>query len=123
MTATTIIAFAGDEVDAFERTDTVCRATEIHDILRSSASTRVKRGWIGAMFSYPRTVDGFMMKLHARALADMRENGPNATFFTDKAATWEVRLDVTRDTPTIARRLQERPQRRSGSLRVHADGN
>lgn len=97
-----IIAFAGDEVDAFERTDTVCRATEIHDILRSSASTRVKRGWIGAMFSYPRTVDGFMMTLHKRALADMRENGPKATFFTDKAATWDVRPDVSRDTPTIA---------------------
>lgn len=97
-----LIAFAGDEVDAFEKTDTVCRATEIHDILRSSASTRVKRGWIGAMFSYPRTVDGFMMKLYDRAIKDMTANGPRATFFADRAATWDVRPDVSRDTPTIA---------------------
>jgi hypothetical protein len=97
-----IVAFAGDEVDAFERTETVCRATLIHDIFRSSASTRVKRGWIGAMFSYPRTEDGFMMKLYERAINDMREFGPKATYFADRAATWEVRPDISRDTPTIA---------------------
>ncbi len=97
-----IVAFAGDEVDAFERTETVCRATAIHDIFRSSASTRVKRGWIGAMFSYPRTEDGFMMKLYQRAINDMTANGPKATYFADLAATWDVRPDVSRDTPTIA---------------------
>lgn len=96
-----LLAFAGDEIDDFPRTDVECRATKIHGIMRSSAETRFGRRWLGAMFSYPRTDDGFLMKIRKQALEDMEANGPQATMFTDLAASWVVRPNIDMNSKVI----------------------
>jgi hypothetical protein len=96
-----LIAGAGDEIDDFVRTETECRATKIHQIMRSSAETRVGRNWLIASFSYPRTEDGFLMKRRAEALENMEEFGPDATMFTDLAASWVVRPDIDMNSPNV----------------------
>jgi hypothetical protein len=90
-----LIGWVMDEADAMLDTAKRSNAEEVHNVLRSSCNTRMKNRWIGMVTSYPRTEDGFMIRLHKRAVND-------PTFYADKAATWEVRPDVSRDDPGIA---------------------
>lgn len=86
-----LLAWCMDEADDFLETDGGSNAERVHDILRSSAATRLGNRWVGFSISYPRTAEGFIMRLYERAKSD-------ATMFCDLAATWDVRPAVNRHT-------------------------
>ena len=90
-----LLAWVMDEADEFLDNQKVSNADIIHNVLRSSCNTRLRNRWIGMVISYPRTANGFMMRLYERASKD-------ASFYCDRAATWEVRPDISRDDPGIA---------------------
>lgn len=90
-----LLGFVLDEADEFLDNEKRSNAEIVHNILRSSANTRLRNRWVGIVISYPRTRDGFMMRLYSRASGD-------PTFYADLAATWDVRTDVSRDDPGIA---------------------
>lgn len=92
-----LLAWIMDEADAFHDAQERSNAQEVHDILRSSSNTRMKKRWLGLVISYPRQEEGFMMRLYRRA---MKEDEPS--FYADRAATWDVRPDVSRDDEEIA---------------------
>ena len=90
-----LLGWVMDEADAFADGADGSVAEDVHNILRSSCNTRLRGRWMGIVISYPRVEEGFMMRLFGRALGD-------PTFFADRAATWEVRPDVSREDPGIA---------------------
>lgn len=99
-----------DEADAFLSTEKKCNASDIHDIFRSSAATRMGSGWTGIVASYPRVEAGFMETLYERARRNMQTLGPKASYYADKAATWEVRPGVDREhVPAIEEDYQNDP--------------
>ena len=105
-----IIIWAADELAAFMKTAERDTGREIHGIMRSSASTRFGRWWLGLGMSYPREEDDLILQLRKEALADMEKFGKYSTRFTDLAATWDVRPDVRRSLPSIASDYKNDPR-------------
>jgi hypothetical protein len=90
-----LLAWIMDEADDFLDNEKRSNADIVHNILRSSANTRLRNRWVGMVISYMRYAEGFVDRVYRRGKGD-------PTFFVDKAATWEVREDVSRDDPGIA---------------------
>lgn len=90
-----LLGWVMDEADDFLDNEKRSNAEVVHNVLRSSANTRLRSRWVGMVLSYPRTKNGFMMRLYDRARGD-------STFYADLAATWDVRPDVSREDPGIA---------------------
>jgi hypothetical protein len=90
-----LLAWIMDEADDFLDNEKRSNADTVHNILRSSANTRLKNRWVGMVISYLRYAEGFVDRVYKRGEKD-------PTFYVDLAATWEVREDVTRDDPGIA---------------------
>jgi hypothetical protein len=89
-----LLLWVMDEADDFVDTDKHSNADKIHSIFRSSCTTRMGDRWIGMVISYPRTQEGFMMRLLERAKT-------SPAFYWDKAASWEVRPTISRETQTV----------------------
>jgi hypothetical protein len=96
-----LLGWVMDEADAFLDSADKSNADIVHNILRSSCNTRLKNRWVGLVISYPRVEGGFMMRLYDRAKKEMAALGSKASFYADRAATWEVRPDVSREDPGI----------------------
>ena len=96
-----LLAWVMDEADAFLDSAQRSIADTVHNILRSSCNTRLKNRWVGMVISYPRVEGGFMMRLYDRACKEMAAMGDKSSFYADRAATWEVRPDVSREDPGI----------------------
>lgn len=96
-----LLGWVMDEADAFLDSADKSNADTVHNILRSSCNTRLKNRWVGLVISYPRVEGGFMMRLYDRATKEMKAMGARASFYADRAATWEVRPDVSREDPGI----------------------
>jgi hypothetical protein len=105
-----IFAWCMDEADAFVSTDEKSIADELHEILRSSASTRFPGRWLGMVISYPRVEDGFLLRLMDRGKTEK-------SMYCDLAGTAivnprfdpeseDVQSDYRND-PTRARALYE----------------
>lgn len=78
--------FASDVLvsnSAFKSGSNSRNADKIYRVLRSSSKTRFGGKAKGFIFSYPREMNDFTMKMY-------RENLNNLHVYTDKAATWEV---------------------------------
>lgn len=78
-----ILCFVMDEADAFKQESLTRSADKIYRVLRSSAVSRFGNRYKGFIISYPRSKDGFIMRMYARAKSHI-------SFYCDIAATWEV---------------------------------
>ena len=97
-----VIWWTMDEADAFLDSGDKSNADEVHDILRSSASTRFSGFWGGMVISYPRVAEGFLMRLMDRAQL-------SPTFYADLAPTWEVNPRFNRNAPEVESDYQANP--------------
>lgn len=97
-----VIWWTMDEADAFLDSGDKSNADEVHDILRSSASTRFSGFWGGMVISYPRVAEGFLMRLMERAKL-------SPTFYADLAATWDVNPRFDRNAPEVESDYQSNP--------------
>ena len=89
-----IIWWTMDEADAFKDSADNSNADKLHGILRTSASSRFSGYWGGFVISYPRVEGGFLMRLLDRAKKE-------PSFHWDLAASWDVNLLISRDSPGI----------------------
>lgn len=96
-----------DEADAFKDRADHSNAEIIHRILRSSASTRWRNHWVGAVITYTREEAGFAIRTYEDGKGD-------PTYLVDRAATWDVRPDVSRDDPSIASDYRKDPAQAAG---------
>jgi len=85
-----LIAWIMDEADAFMTANGVSNADKIHNILRSSANTRMNRAWFGVIITYVRDEEGFAMRMYERA-----KDNPGIYYY-DLAATWEINPNFDR---------------------------
>jgi hypothetical protein len=104
-----LVSWIMDEADAFVNSDKKNNAELIHKILRSSCNTRMRNLWTGFVISYPRVKEGFMLSLYERANKNMRKLGPNASYYADLAATWDVRPSVSRQDAGIVEDYENDP--------------
>jgi len=79
-----ILFFVGDEISAFDDLPTTTRAEKIFNMLRTSAVSRFGQRWKGALLSFPRYENDFILRMHAQAEGELH-------WFADKAATWQVK--------------------------------
>ena len=79
-----ILFFVGDEVSTFDDSPLTTRAEQIFNMLRTSAVSRFGQRWKGALLSFPRYADDFILRMHAKYETDLHA-------FVDRAATWEVK--------------------------------
>ena len=78
-----LLFFALDEVDAFKCNSVTRNAEKIYRILRTSAFSRYKSRYKSFILSYPRSNDGFILKMYEKYKGSLN-------VYTDRAATWEV---------------------------------
>jgi len=98
-----VIWWTMDEADDFRDSAENSNADKLHRILQSSAASRFSGYWGGFVISYPRVEGGFLMRLLGWA-----KNDPS--FHADLAATWEVNLFVSRDSPDIQSQYNRDPK-------------
>jgi phage terminase large subunit-like protein len=79
-----LITFVLDEADAFKQESLTRSADKIYRTVRTSAVSRFKGRFKGFIISYPRSKDGFMMRMLERAKGSL-------SFYADVAKTWEAR--------------------------------
>lgn len=79
-----LFMFLLDEADAFKQESKTRSAAKIYRVCRTSASSRFKRNYKGFIISYPRSSDGFIMKMYEQSKKYLHMYG-------DKAYTWEVK--------------------------------
>ena len=96
-----LLAWVMDEADAFMDKLGKSNADAVHNILRSSANTRMKRSWLGIVISYLRIEGGFLERLLDRARKDNEKLLDDSSFFADRAASWDVNPKISRDDPDI----------------------
>jgi HNH endonuclease len=99
-----ILVWLMDEASAFLSKLKRENATAIYQTLKSSASSRFGRRWVGMVISYPRHADDFTMQLLALAQArpelGIHGDGP--------ATTWDIN-ERTRNEPRVVVRDREVP--------------
>ena len=79
-----ILCFILDEVDAFKSDSQIRSAEKIYRTLRTSAVSRFGTKFKGFAISYPRSKDGFIMKMYESTKKFLNMYG-------DRAFTWEVK--------------------------------
>src|SRR6185437_4250813 len=77
---------------------------EIHDVLRTSANTRMGTAWFGMIITYTRFEEGFAMRMYERA----KENPQ--MYYADLAATWEVNPKFDRNADEVLEMYRHRPR-------------
>jgi hypothetical protein len=91
-----------DEADDFVTTEHGgSNAERVHRIFRSSAATRLGNRSLGFVISYPRTADGFMMRLEAWYKQEKELMGEQCSIFFDRATTTQVRPEVNIETNVV----------------------
>jgi len=78
-----------DEADAFKTHTKIGNAKKIYSTLRSSAATRYGTKWKGFIISYPRSEDGFAVKMYNES-QKKAETEEGDTIYGSRHATWEV---------------------------------
>lgn len=102
------LAWVMDEADAFQDSEQRSNADALHDILRTSANTRMGKMWLGAIITYTRFEEGFAMRMYKRAT-----EGDEATrrmYYADLAATWEVNPRFDRNSEEVVEMYTYRPR-------------
>jgi len=105
-----LIAWVMDEADAFMDEGRHNNANTIHQILRSSSISRMRNRWVGIVISYPRSPDGFMMKLVNTAMQDIEKYGENAHYVVDIGSSFDVNPRISRNDPGIISDYETDPQ-------------
>ena len=79
-----LLMFVLDEADAFKQESLTRSAEKIYRTVRTSAVSRFKGRFKGFIISYPRSKDGFMLKM-------LEKSKSSLTFYGDVAMTWEAK--------------------------------
>ena len=79
-----LLMFVLDEADAFKTSSKNRNADKIYRILRSSAASRFKKRFKCFLISYPRSINGFILRKY-------KESKKFLNIYSDLAATWEVK--------------------------------
>lgn len=85
-----------DEADAFKTHTKIANANKIYSTLRTSSATRFGTKWKGLIISYPRSEDGFAVKMYKASKAEIAPDLPEhireelGTIYGSRHATWEV---------------------------------
>ena len=79
-----LLMFVLDEADAFKQESLTRSAEKIYRTVRTSAVSRFKGRFKGFIISYPRSRDGFMMKM-------LEKSKSSLSFYADIAMTWEAK--------------------------------
>jgi|HubBroStandDraft_5_1064220.scaffolds.fasta_scaffold02869_4 hypothetical protein len=99
-----ILVWLMDEASAFLSKLKRENANNIYQTLKTSASSRYGRRWVGAVISYPRHADDFTV-----SLLNLAKSRPELGIYGDgPATTWEVN-ERTRDEPRVKVRDIEVP--------------
>ena len=94
-----LLWYALDEFDEVP----IEKANRVHTVFRTSSHATYQGFQMGFLISYPRTEDGFMLKLAERA-----KRSPKL-FYVDIAGTAEVRPDFDRNDPQVQEEFKENP--------------
>lgn len=78
-----VLAFVMDEASAFKDKTKRANADNIYATLKSSATSRFGRQWIGLVISYPRYQGDFTLRMFEQSLTQPHIYG-------DKGTTWEI---------------------------------
>ena len=79
-----LLAFVLDEADAFKIKSLQRSASKIYRVVRTSATSRFGNKFKGFVISYPRSENGFILKLYEQSKKFLN-------MYSDLAKTWEVK--------------------------------
>lgn len=104
-----VFAFVMDEADSFHDAEERSNADDLYNIFTSSATTRFGSRYVGMIISYPRTENGFVMRLKKVAEKNVLEKGDKANYYADLAGTAVVNPKFSLENDVVQQHFKDNP--------------